>query len=641
MRLFYIAITLLFTLLTIAVDAQPISLDNYTLADRLGIAHISLTSEVTPEIRYRQALALGAGWNRWPLYWDRVQPEESSFDWAAYDDQVMNDLSHGLKINGILIGVPSFYRDENRIIGLNEPIFADGSDFAAANKEINPDNPWAKFVFAAVNRYRPGGELARERGLSTGIEHWEIWNEPDQLSFWRASIRDYARLLKVAYIVTKMADPEAQVIFGGLSYPSLDVNWLAQVLSMYANDSQHTANNWYMDIVGVHSYGDPWRSGWLTLYVRETLKAYDLSKPIWLNETGIPAWDDYPGPVWDSRSFKRATTQQQAYYLIQSAAYAWAEGADKIFYHQLYDDCGDQPAGTDFPPHSGGLCDGAILCSGDAYGLYRNPPGATCFSQHPQPGTMRPVGEAFRLLADIFGTEAFDRGQRLYLHKELVTFTFLRPRTEERITVMWNETFDPFTFEYEAAGQNAQLISLDGSVVAFPDEDGIYSIELPPATPDNMQSGSVGADAAIGGMPYIMIEKIGGSVLPTRLSSNVEVVDAHLQEAAAPTPIARPTIDPADDTIAPTVMVNPLPSRSTSPFTVTWEGQDNSGIAKYLIWVRVDGGEWQPWLETTATSAEYTGETGKTYEFAAWAVDLAGNWSDNADLQMQTGTKVE
>jgi hypothetical protein len=60
-----------------------------------------------------------------------------------------------------------------------------------------------------------------------------------------------------------------------------------------------------------------------------------------------------------------------------------------------------------------------------------------------------------------------------------------------------------------------------------------------------------------------------------------------------------------------------------------------------VVWVRIDGGDWQPWLETPLTQGSYTGISGSTYEFAIWARDLAGNWSTNTNLQPQAVTRVE
>jgi hypothetical protein len=84
-----------------------------------------------------------------------------------------------------------------------------------------------------------------------------------------------------------------------------------------------------------------------------------------------------------------------------------------------------------------------------------------------------------------------------------------------------------------------------------------------------------------------------------------------------------------------------LPAVSPPVFQVEWSARDDSGIQLYVVFVRINGGAWQKWQETTDTAAVYKGELGVTYDFAAWAVDLAGNWSQNIELQPQASTKVE
>jgi hypothetical protein len=415
----------------IAQTTDPVTnTADYIRAARLGITFIS-SAQIPPaeaERRYQHALELGAGWNRFPIYWDLIEATPGEYDWSAYDRVIADDLRAGLGINAILLGIAAAHRDGDRPAGLNEPIFADGTDNYREGKTINPDNPFALFVWETVQRYRPGGTFAVERGLgdSAGIRVWEIWNEPDFEQFWSGGVRDYARLLKTAYIVIKAIDPEAQVMFGGLIYNDpRGANFLAGVMAILINDPLHEQNNWYFDMVAVHNYNYAWRSGWLVRFVRETLRAYDIERPIWLNESGAAVWDDYPGPTWETNIDAhplRTTQQQQAWFFIQSTAYAWVEGADVVFFHQLYDDCGNQPAGTDFPPHDGSLCAvdltaeptpdadaqhaapvSTSLCYGDAFGIYRNEADAICFRQHPEPGTARPVAGAFRLMAEVFG----------------------------------------------------------------------------------------------------------------------------------------------------------------------------------------------------------------------------------------------
>ncbi|MBZ0302660.1 MAG: hypothetical protein K8J31_23145 [Anaerolineae bacterium] len=509
----------------------------YIRSARLGITHISLAEARDDEARYARALSLGAGWNRWPLYWDRVASAPGVYDWQAYDRLVNDDLRHGLQINAILMGRPRFAQEGEHIKGLQQPIFADGSDYPEPDKAINPANLWASFVFEAVRRYRPGGEQAQAEDWAEGegVRVWEIWNEPDYETFWQGSINAYARLLKVAYLAAKQADPDSVVMFGGLLFAG-DDNWLARVLKIYEDDPLHVQFNWYMDQVAVHNYSYPWRSGWLTLYIRQTLSAYQLRKPIWLNESGVRVWDDYPGPQWaadqpDLRE-QRATEQQQASFFIQSAAYAWSEGADVVFFHQLFDDCGDQPAGTDFAPNQGELCVGGAACFGDAYGLYRNERDSVCFSQHPEPGTARPAAAAYRLMAEIFGTQPFEnpRTKRM-ANGRVQVIAFERPASSERVYVVWNRTFDPLTFELPASSDSAQLMTVNSRRTIQPDQK-VYRLNLPPAEPDNYPKLEYGDESAIGGPPLIVIEP----------STDLRRVPEFLLPPS-PTPTPSPTFD--------------------------------------------------------------------------------------------------
>ncbi|HLU09194.1 MAG TPA: hypothetical protein VK003_05975, partial [Oceanobacillus sp.] len=423
--------------------------DGYLRVPRLGITFISSAEHPPDETRYRNALLLGAGWNRWPMYWNNIE-REGGYDWSQYDRLVQADLEHGLRINAILLGIAPQHREGASIRGLHAPVFSDGTDEPGAGKSPNPANPWASFVHAAVQRYKPGGTLSAQQGWQPGwgITVWEAWNEPDLTMFWTGGVGEYARLLKVTYLAAHQADTGAQVMFGGLAYVNPDADdWLARTLAIIAQDPMREAHNWFMDIVAVHNYTNARRSGWVVTRARQRLNEYGLNRPIWLNESGIPIWDDYPGPTWagnmpDERAL-RGTMQEQAAFMIQSTVLAWAAGADVVFYHQLYDDCGNQPSNTDFPPNTGGMCGGPI-CWGDAHGLYRNDSTNVCFRQSPQPGTPRPVAAAFYRLAQIFGgAGTFGNGVVVDVNGRGTAVSFNRINggtITERIYVLWNRT---------------------------------------------------------------------------------------------------------------------------------------------------------------------------------------------------------
>ena len=654
-----IALSLIvYLLLSSAAHAQVG--DGYLRMERLGITFISSADHAASDMRYRQALLLGAGWNRFPLYWQAVERAPGDFDWAAYDRVLAGDVRYGLQSNVILLGMPDFHRDGAAPRGLNDPVFADGTDAFAPGKAPNPGNPFASFVFQAVRRYMPGGDLARALGWSAGqgVRVWEAWNEPDLALFWNGTVEQYARLLKVAWLAAHAADPSAQVMFGGLAYlnPEQD-DWLARTLAVIARDPARDAHRWYFDIAAVHSYSSAPRSGYVVGRAKATLARFGLERPIWLNESGVPVWDDYPGPTWaandpTARQY-RGTMAQQAAYVIQSTAYAWAAGAEVVFIHQLYDDCGNQPGGTDFAPNSGQ--------AGDAYGLFRNSGSEGCFSQHPQRGTARPAAAALNTLARVFGTAPFENGTVLDLGGQALVIAFERPVLRERLYVLWNRTTSPLKFDVPATGTQGTLYDAQNNdYVLFPN-GSLFQIGAPPSRP--------GDELAFGGSPYLLtqpvdaafvsvdpliisLENQSGDIISTAVAATPAPIAAQYGSVLAPalplatsvvlpTPDLRPTPDLSlPDTTPPTATVLPLPVVSPPTFAVRWAGADDRGIEAYLIWVRVDAGDWQPWLETAATEAEYSGAAGSTVAFAAWARDAAGNWSLNTDLAPQATTAI-
>ncbi len=85
----------------------------------------------------------------------------------------------------------------------------------------------------------------------------------------------------------------------------------------------------------------------------------------------------------------------------------------------------------------------------------------------------------------------------------------------------------------------------------------------------------------------------------------------------------------APDLVPPTSQVSALPQESRETFPVSWSGMDQPGdgaVARYDVFVSVDGGVFLPWLSsTTETAATYTGVLGRSYAFASVAIDAAGN----------------
>lgn len=560
------------------------------LNDRFGLCFVSSPEAPADAGRYGKAIAAGAAWNRWPIYWGNVEQSSGAFDWSAVDRVVAADQANGLRTNAILLGTPSQYATAGQsgaplpqvgkrpvpLSGPSErqpispassaprnlyaPIFSDGTDIPAPGKSVNPANPWARFVYAAVARYTPR------------VRHWEIWNEPDYALFWNGSVQDYYRLLKVAYIAAKFADPDCTVLLGGLAI-YITPNWLENLLEVMKADtarSQRDANGWYFDVLPLHIYSTSYETYYQVRRVRTLLQKYGLgAKAIWINESGVPVWNDYPGPTWDPASLYRATMEEQAAYVIQNYAYGFYAGAERIFHFQLYDDCGNSPAGTNDV--------------GDAYGLYRNPADAICFRSHSSPNSPRPSYKAYQLAAAYLnGAIPLWRRNLQGDHEEIA---YYRPDTRERVLFLWATRGSPVVVQVGAVGTQAMALGQDGSAQPLTPANGAYTVMLPAATNRNLPDHLT---YMIGGRPLMLVER---------------------------------------DTTPPVVTVQNLPLYSPTSFTVSWQGTDEgSGVAAYDVFVSVDGGPMVLWLQgTQATSATYSGVPGHSYGFAARGVDRAGN----------------
>jgi len=610
--------------LPLVLKTQPLSQVGYSA---YGINFISAADSPADENRYQKAIDTGTDWNRWPLYWYNVETSQGVFNWSYGDGVVAADLAHGLETQLILMGTPPFYSTGGSLLaplpqvgqradgwqepvsryateissvtsppaGLNQSVFTDGSDEPGTGKTINPSNPWARFVFQAVSHYS-----------AVGITHFEIWNEQDYSFFWSGSPADYARLLKVAYLAAEQANPNAQISFGGLANFEKPT-FLADVLAVLNIDNLAPSYNWFFDILATHSYAYAWESWYQVWRADRSLSNYGLDKPIWLNESGSPAWNDYPGPTWDPNSGYRSTMEEGAAYVIQSAMYAKYAGADVIFHFQLYDDCGNCPAGSDFPLNDGSICDPnntCGTCAGDAFGLFRNPVNAACYTQHPSPDTPRPVYDAYRVLTTYLqdaeplwrkrpgGTDPYNGPQEW--------IAFYQPDTQTRVLGLWARFGDPQTAVVPATSNSALLVDHHGNTSTITPVGGYYTLNLAAATNQNLSHDP--SIYAIGGPPLILVET---------------------------------------DTWPPETNLQ-LPALVPPDFQLRWSAEDlGSGLVdQYDVWLSVDGGPLSLWLQDTSqTQAIYSGQVGHSYGFAVTGRDRAGN-QNPPPSQVQAETLV-
>lgn len=578
-----------------------------------GMAFISSVESPAGENRVQRGVESGARLDRFPLYWGAIEPSEGNFQWSAQDSALRTNERQGLGTLAILMGTPGQYYpsgedprpadvpfpiDEGPLPGegegpraaasctsgqppprdLNQPIWSDGSDNPGPGKTVNADNPWARFVHETVNRYRPGG------AAGTNVRYWEIWNEPDLCFFWSGSPQQYVRLLKVAYLVIKQVDPSATVMWGGLAHFEQS-GFLQAMVNELSRDPMAASHNGFFDAAASHHYFSVRLGYTYTSRIRTSLRGAGWEeKPIWITESGVPVCGSYPGP--DCPSPYRATAEEQAAYIWQNIAYTRVAGGGPIFHFQLYDDCGNETRRE--PP-------------ADAFGLVSNESGSYCTPHSAESRlSYRAYQTAARTLAntEVLWQEFQSNGAYLV--------AFYDPATRERKVMLWQREGDDVTAEVAATGSDARLVSLDGSEERRSPSNGRYGVGLPRATNQNMPNNDTPDPwdyiplYAIGGRPYLLVER---------------------------------------DTLPPVPTMAPLPAVSPTTFEIAWDVDDKgSGIANVEIWLQMDDGQWQRYLENQPAKGGtwVQGELEHRYRFAVQATDRAGNSLDAAVVLAET-----
>jgi hypothetical protein len=242
---------------------------------------------------------IGSDWVRLNVQWKDAEQSKGSYDawwFREYDRAVQAALDANQEIVMAVYNAPDW-----------------GAVLADGGEGQTPADPaeFAGFMRYLAERYR--GKVAA----------YEIWNEPNALRFWNTGPNAiaYTELLKAAYPVIKEADPDAEVVFGGLALNDYD----------FVQAAYDAGARGYFDVMATHPYtgcvsrppehiryatdGRMTKNSFLAYReVRATMLAYEDDKPIWLTEFGwntstAICGNGQPGGV---------TELEQADYLIRA-----------------------------------------------------------------------------------------------------------------------------------------------------------------------------------------------------------------------------------------------------------------------------------------------------------------------------------
>jgi hypothetical protein len=479
------------------------------------------------------AAQLGAGWTRLQFLWSDIQPNDSG-QWndAKLEALVNSEIAAGRQVVGLVVNTPPWARQDGGRAGVPSGMELPASD---------PNNVWAAFLRRLVTKY------------AGRVNHWIIWNEPDIWDAkyggqtWGGTVEEFLQFQRVAYTVTKAANPNAMVHLAGFTY-WWDVNYgrapfFKRFLDALVRDPNAASNNYFFDVATVHQYFQTDTIYDLTLWHHTLMREHGFDKPVWLVETNAaPSLD----PAWLAPDSKfRITLDEQGAFIIQMFAMSIAAGAERIAVYKLADTPGDKAANP------------------EPFGLIR------------MDGSQRPAFRAFQLAANYL---AGYRSATLDRRDQVAQVTV--DRGGQTTTVVWSRVGPPQSVTLKARAPRALIVDTrNGATRTQEAAGGQYTFDVPGAT----CSHPAGDGCLIGGWPMLVIEGSGGSAPPispplpqatlapaaqpaTRLITQTATSTPTVKPSATATPTASPTAtSTATPTATPTSTSSPTATATTVP----------------------------------------------------------------------------
>ncbi len=302
---------------------------------------------------YPYLINSGASWIRVNVPWNQIEPNNvspSSYNWTVADNNLAA-ARHDLGGSNIVATI-----EQN-------PTWAAGN----ADGVIYPDklDDFAEFVGVLVERF--DGDGIDDAPGSPVVLYWEFYNEPDRDSRWGNNGASYANMLATVYPAVKAANPNAQVVLGGLAYDWFKDNG-GPFIRSFMSDILAAGGGNYFDIGNIHYY-PVFAPNWTTdsslglsekvNNFRSVLISYGFDKPVILTESG---WHDNDVVGVPS------TPELQSKYVVQIFTESMATDIDVMIWWMLYD------IGNFYPYNNGLVTNAASLPIQEklSYGVFQN-----------------------------------------------------------------------------------------------------------------------------------------------------------------------------------------------------------------------------------------------------------------------------
>lgn len=211
-----------------------------------------VASEVLPLARAEQEAALrqqaesGVGLLRQTFQWNEIEPSKGRWAFGMHDQLMESAAKAGIELLPIVFNVrPDQKAAPKRGVEITPTTTMPPKDPAA----------FAAYATALVERYGRGGTFWKERPElpERPPTAWQVWNEPNLKAYWggRPNDKEYAELLRVTAAAIRKADPQAEVVTGGIPESRLGIP-----LSDYVSLLVRAGAKGSFDTLAIHPYSE-------------------------------------------------------------------------------------------------------------------------------------------------------------------------------------------------------------------------------------------------------------------------------------------------------------------------------------------------------------------------------------------------
>lgn len=248
---------------------------------RAGIQMYGALSSATG---FTRVVESAAGLVRFQVHWTNIEPTNTTpdaYNWTALDASIQSAANANVQV--------IFTIETN-------PAWAS----SAINGPVNNLADLQEFVNAAVTRF-------------PCVEYWEFYNEPDEVSRFGLKGAAYAEMLQAVYPVVKAANPNANVVLGGLA-----LDWFIEdggpFNKTFLDDVVTHCVGQCFDLANFHYY-PVWRPRWegygrdiigKANYMRQVLASHNFTRTVISTETGWAAASWWGSPELQARYVPKA-----------------------------------------------------------------------------------------------------------------------------------------------------------------------------------------------------------------------------------------------------------------------------------------------------------------------------------------------